>query len=71
MARVSSDSVMLHACLSYIHLYKNPLVRSYADVYGPSKPSSLPSTTVWLKSTASLVGLGEKLRWVPRTTYPC
>jgi hypothetical protein len=28
--------------------------------YGPSKPSSLSSTEAWLKSTASLVGLGEK-----------
>jgi hypothetical protein len=44
--------------------------RSHAGVYGPSKPSSLSSTDVWLKPTTSLVGLGEKLRWVPRTTQP-
>jgi hypothetical protein len=42
--------------------------RSHAGVYGPSKPSSLSSTDAWLKHTASLVGLGEKLRRVPRTT---
>jgi hypothetical protein len=44
------------------------MYRSYVGVYGPSKPSSLPSTYAWLKPTASLVGLGEKLRWVSWTT---
>jgi hypothetical protein len=44
--------------------------RSHAGDYGPSKPSSLPSTDAWLKPTTSLVGLGEKLRWVPWTTQP-
>jgi hypothetical protein len=42
--------------------------RSHAGVYEPSKPSSLSSTDAWLKSTASLVRLGEKLRRVPWTT---
>jgi hypothetical protein len=44
--------------------------RSHAGVYEPSKPSSLLSTDSWLKSTASLAGLGEKLRWVLWTTQP-
>jgi hypothetical protein len=44
------------------------MYRSHAIVYEPSKPSSLPSIDVWLKPTASLAGLGEKLRRVPRTT---
>jgi hypothetical protein len=44
--------------------------RSYASVYVSSKSSNLPSTNAWLKSTASLAGLGEKLRRVPRTTQP-
>jgi hypothetical protein len=35
-------------------------------VYGPSKPSSLSSTEAWIKPTASLVGLGEKLGTDPR-----
>jgi hypothetical protein len=34
------------------------MYRSHAGDYGPNKP------------TASLVGLGEKLRWVPWTTQP-
>jgi hypothetical protein len=38
--------------------------------YGPGKPSSLLSTTAWLKHTASMVVLGEKLRRVPWTTQP-
>jgi hypothetical protein len=42
--------------------------QSHASVYGPSKPNSLPSIDAWLKPTASLAGLGEKLRWVPWTT---
>jgi hypothetical protein len=42
----------------------------HAGVYGPSKSSSLSSTYVWFKPTASLAGLGEKLRRVPRTTQP-
>jgi hypothetical protein len=29
--------------------------------HGPSKPNSSSSTEAWLKLTASLVGLGEKL----------
>jgi hypothetical protein len=33
--------------------------------YGPSKPSSLSSTEAWIKSTASLVVLGEKLGMDP------
>jgi hypothetical protein len=36
--------------------------------YGPGKPSSLLPTSVWLKCTDSMTVLGEKLRWVPRTT---
>jgi hypothetical protein len=44
--------------------------RSHASVYRPSKPSSRSSIDAWLNPTASLVGLGEKLRWVPRTTQP-
>jgi hypothetical protein len=35
--------------------------RSHAGVSGPSKPSSWSSTEAWLKSTASLAGLREKL----------
>jgi uncharacterized membrane protein len=31
MARASSDSVLLHACMSYIHLYKNQV--SPSDVH--------------------------------------
>jgi hypothetical protein len=42
--------------------------RSHAGVYEPSKPSSLPLIDAWLKPTASLAGLGEKLRCVPQTT---
>jgi hypothetical protein len=38
--------------------------------YGPSKPSSLPSTEACLKSTALLVGLGEKLDTDPRIGQP-
>jgi hypothetical protein len=38
--------------------------------YGSGKPSSLPSTRVWLKRTASMTVLGEKLRRVPWTTQP-
>jgi hypothetical protein len=38
--------------------------------YGPSKPGSMPSTSVWLKRTASMTVLGEKLRRVPWTTQP-
>jgi hypothetical protein len=33
--------------------------------YGPSKLSSLSSTDAWLKSIASLVGLGEKNGYGP------
>jgi hypothetical protein len=33
--------------------------------HGPSKPSSLSSIKPWLKPTASLVGLGEKLGMDP------
>jgi hypothetical protein len=36
--------------------------------YGPSKPSSLVPTDVWLKPTTSMVVLGEKLRWAPWAT---
>jgi hypothetical protein len=36
--------------------------------YGSDKPSSLLSIGAWLKHTASMNVLGEKLRWVPRTT---
>jgi hypothetical protein len=46
------------------------MYRSHAGVYGPSKPSSLPSTDAWLKPTASLAGLREKLRWALWTTQP-
>jgi hypothetical protein len=46
------------------------MYQAHASVYGPSKPSSLLSSDAWLKPTASLVGLGEKLRQVPRTTQP-
>jgi hypothetical protein len=46
------------------------MYRSPADVYGPSKPSSMLFTDAWLKPTASLAGLGEKLRQVLRTTQP-
>jgi hypothetical protein len=35
-------------------------------LYGTSKPSSLSSTEAWLKPTASLVGLGEKLSTDPQ-----
>jgi hypothetical protein len=42
--------------------------RLHAGLYRTSKPISLPSIDVWLKPTASLAQLGEKLRWVPRTT---
>jgi hypothetical protein len=38
--------------------------------YGPGKPSSLLLTDVWLKRTASMAVLEEKLRRVPRTTQP-
>jgi hypothetical protein len=38
--------------------------------YEPSKASSLASTCAWLKRTASMVVLGEKLRHVPWTTQP-
>jgi hypothetical protein len=38
--------------------------------YEPSKLSSLLSTDVWLKRTASMIVLGEKLSWVPWTTQP-
>jgi hypothetical protein len=38
--------------------------------YGSSKSSSLSSTEVWLKSTISLVGLGEKLGTDPRIGQP-
>jgi hypothetical protein len=41
-----------------------------SSVYGPSKPSSLLSTGAWLKRTASVVVLEEKLRWVPQVTQP-
>jgi hypothetical protein len=40
-------------------------------LYEPSKPSSLPLTKPWLKPTALLVGLGEKLNtdpWMGRPT---
>jgi hypothetical protein len=46
------------------------MYRSHAGVYGPSKPSSLPSIDTWLKPTALLAGLREKLRRVPWTTQP-
>jgi hypothetical protein len=38
--------------------------------YGPDKPSSLSPTGAWLKRTASMAVLGEKLRRVPWTTQP-
>jgi hypothetical protein len=38
--------------------------------YGPGKPISLLLTDVWLKRTASMAVLGEKLRQVPRTIQP-
>jgi hypothetical protein len=40
--------------------------------YGSSKPSSLSLTEAWLKSTASLVGLGEKLGtnpWIGQSAW--
>jgi hypothetical protein len=39
-------------------------------IYGPSKPSSLSSTEVWLKPTASLVVRGEKLGGDPQIGQP-
>jgi hypothetical protein len=44
------------------------MYRSHAGVYGHSNPCSLLSTGAWLKCTASVVVLGEKLRWVPWAT---
>jgi hypothetical protein len=38
--------------------------------YGLSKPSSLSSTESWLKSTDSLVVLGEKLGTDPQIGQP-
>jgi hypothetical protein len=35
---------------------------------GPVSLVSYSSINVWLKRTASMVVLGEKLRWVPRAT---
>jgi hypothetical protein len=46
------------------------MYRSHAGIYGPSKPSSLASTDVGLKSTTSLAGLGDKPRWVLHITQP-
>jgi hypothetical protein len=43
---------------------------SHADVYGPSKPSNWLPIEAWLFPTASMVGLGEKLRMDPRVTQP-
>jgi hypothetical protein len=37
------------------------MYRSHAGVYGPSKPSSLPSTEGGFTPTASMTGSGEKL----------
>jgi hypothetical protein len=36
--------------------------------YGPDKPCSLSSMGAWLKRTASMAVLGEKLKRIPRTT---
>jgi hypothetical protein len=47
---------------------KYSMYRSHTGVYGLSKPSSMPSIDAWLKPTASMAGLGEKLWWVPWTT---
>jgi hypothetical protein len=44
---------------------------SHAGVYGPSKPSNFSSIEAWLKTTASLVGLEEKLGtdpWIGQST---
>jgi hypothetical protein len=46
------------------------MYRSHAGVYRPSKPSSWSSTEAWLKSIASLVGLGEQLGTDPRIDQP-
>jgi hypothetical protein len=46
------------------------MYRSHAGVYGSSKPSSWSSTEAWLKSTASLVGSGEKLGMDPWINQP-
>jgi hypothetical protein len=35
---------------------------------GPVNRCSLSSIDAWLKHTASIVVLGEKLRWVSQTT---
>jgi hypothetical protein len=39
-------------------------------VYGPSKPCTLSSTEAWLKHTASLADLGEKLGMDPQIGQP-
>jgi hypothetical protein len=46
------------------------MYRSHVGVYGPSKTSILPPTDSWLKPTASMARLGEKLRQLPRATQP-
>jgi hypothetical protein len=44
------------------------MYRSHAGIYGPSKPSSWLPTEASLFSTASMVGLREKLDTDPRIT---
>jgi hypothetical protein len=41
------------------------MYRSYAGVYGPSKPSSWSPIGAWLTSTGSLVGSGRETRYGP------
>jgi hypothetical protein len=45
-------------------------VRITCRCYGPSKHSTRSSIGVWLKHTALMAVLGEKLRWIPWTTQP-
>jgi hypothetical protein len=41
------------------------MYRSHASVYGPNKPSSLPSIEGGFTSTASMAALGENLGMDP------
>jgi hypothetical protein len=70
---------LLQGCSPYLCLLRTDglapasqywMYRSHPGDMGPVSLVVCSSTDVWLKCTASMIVLGEKLRWVSRATQP-
>jgi hypothetical protein len=74
MWKAGAFKVVAPACVSYGPMGCPPRVSIECSdrmlVIWASKPSSLSLIEAWLKSTASLVGIGEKLGMDPRIGQP-